>query len=329
MITILLLIVLIYSTYLFIKIFVNLIKKKPVKPVLKKYGFSVILFLILFILLGVLSDDVKEKAKENHSKEQKTEKVTKEKSHDKKSKEKEKESALVPATFVSHIDGDTSKLKIKGEEKTVRYLLIDTPETKHPKKGVQPFGPEASKRTKALLTHSKKIEVEYDKGSKADKYGRDLVYVYVDGKMVNELLVREGLAKVAYVYPPNTKYLERLKVAETKAQDEKLGIWSEEATTQSEENNTTADVTSESTESVESTKVPTSNSTNQNQAPTQSNTENQNPTPAQEPPVEQHQSFANCSALRQVYPQGVPSSDPAYQSRLDRDHDGFACEIRG
>ncbi|HEC2151048.1 TPA: thermonuclease family protein [Staphylococcus delphini] len=322
-ITILLLIVLIYSTYLFIKIFVNLTKKKPVKPVLKKYGFSVILFLILFILLGVLSDDGKEKAKENHSKEQKTEKVTKDKPHDKKSKEKEKESTLVPTTFVSHIDGDTSKLKIKGEEKTVRYLLIDTPETKHPKKGVQPFGPEASKRTKELLTHAKKIEVEYDKGPKTDKYGRDLVYVYVDGKMVNELLVREGLAKVAYVYPPNTKYLERLKVAETKAQDEKLGIWSEKAMIQSEESDTTSDETSEPT------KAPTTYSTNQNQAPTQSNTDNQNPTPTQEPPVQQHQSFANCSALRQVYPQGVPSSHPAYQPRLDRDHDGFACEVRG
>jgi micrococcal nuclease len=37
-------------------------------------------------------------------------------------------------------------------------------------------------------------------------------------------------------------------------------------------------------------------------------------------------SFANCTELRRVYPNGVPVGHPAYRSAMDRDHDGRACE---
>ena len=36
--------------------------------------------------------------------------------------------------------------------------------------------------------------------------------------------------------------------------------------------------------------------------------------------------FANCTELRKVYPYGVKKGHPAYQSKLDRDNDGMACE---
>ncbi|WP_412676278.1 excalibur calcium-binding domain-containing protein [Bacillus licheniformis] len=36
--------------------------------------------------------------------------------------------------------------------------------------------------------------------------------------------------------------------------------------------------------------------------------------------------FSNCTELRKKYPNGVPSSHPAYQSKMDRDHDNYACE---
>ncbi|MGH0797996.1 excalibur calcium-binding domain-containing protein, partial [Bacillus mycoides] len=38
------------------------------------------------------------------------------------------------------------------------------------------------------------------------------------------------------------------------------------------------------------------------------------------------ESFSNCTELRKKYPNGVPSSHPAYSANLDRDKDGFACE---
>ena len=126
-----------------------------------------------------------------------------------------------PATLIKAIDGDTVKLMYKGQTMTFRLLLVDTPETKHPKKGVEKYGPEASAFTK-------KIEVEFDKGQRTDKYGRGLAYIYADGKMVNEALVRQGLAKVAYVYKPNNTHEQLLRKSEAQAKKEKLNIWSED-----------------------------------------------------------------------------------------------------
>ncbi|MEJ7540868.1 thermonuclease family protein [Staphylococcus intermedius] len=131
-----------------------------------------------------------------------------------------------PVELVKAVDGDTAKLKYEGKTETFRFLLIDTPETKHPRVGKQPFGQEASDRTAELLKNAKKIEVEFDVGQKKDKYHRYLAYIYVDGKMVNDILVKEGLAKVGYVYPPNTRHLAKLEKSQKAAQKAKLGIWS-------------------------------------------------------------------------------------------------------
>src|SRR5699024_3869827 len=74
---------------------------------------------------------------------------------------------------------------------------------------------------------AEKIEVEFDAGPAQDDYGRYLVYVYADGEMINEILVREGLAEVTYVNPPNDTHADLLYEAQERAQSEDLGIWSE------------------------------------------------------------------------------------------------------
>ncbi|HAP4327971.1 TPA: thermonuclease [Enterococcus faecalis] len=132
----------------------------------------------------------------------------------------------IPADFVRHVDGDTTVLKIEGKEQKVRFLLIDTPETVKPKTKVQPFGLEASNRTKELLSTAAEITFEYDQGDKKDRYGRALGYIFVDGTLLQKTLVREGLARVAYVKEPNTKYLLELEEAQEKVKNESLGIWS-------------------------------------------------------------------------------------------------------
>lgn len=38
------------------------------------------------------------------------------------------------------------------------------------------------------------------------------------------------------------------------------------------------------------------------------------------------ESFQNCTELRKVYPSGVPKGHAAYESKMDRDKDDFACE---
>jgi micrococcal nuclease len=40
----------------------------------------------------------------------------------------------------------------------------------------------------------------------------------------------------------------------------------------------------------------------------------------------QLQKYANCTDLRKVYPNGVPKNHAAYESKMDRDQDGYACE---
>ncbi|EPF4532361.1 thermonuclease family protein [Enterococcus faecalis] len=132
----------------------------------------------------------------------------------------------IPAEFVRHVDGDTTVLRIDGKEQKVRFLLVNTPETVKPKTKVQPFGLEASKRTKELLSTASEITFEYDSGDKTDRYGRVLGYIFVDGSLLQKTLVSEGLARVAYVKEPNTKYLLELEEAQEKAKNESLGIWS-------------------------------------------------------------------------------------------------------
>ncbi|AKG75329.1 hypothetical protein AAT16_10000 [Salinicoccus halodurans] len=205
----------------------------------------------------------------------------------------------IPVTVASFTDGDTTRFIYNGNDEPFRYLLIDTPETKHPRLGEQPFGKEASARTKELLSNADVIEVEFDIGAKQDHYQRNLAYVYVDGKMLNEILVREGLAQVNYVEPPNTRYLERLETAQALAQQENIGIWSlphpfdseiyqEEPTSDSEENNSSSKSSTSSSDGTEY--------------------------------------FQNCTELKKVYPDGVPSGHAAYQPKMDRDKDDYACE---
>lgn len=128
------------------------------------------------------------------------------------------------ATVMKIVDGDTITVQLNGKKETIRMLLIDTPETHHPHKPVQPFGQEASQYAEQILSNSK-VTLEIGT-TKRDKYGRMLAYVYKDGKMYNELIVKEGLARVAYVFPPNDKYVDTLKETEATAKEQNLGIWS-------------------------------------------------------------------------------------------------------
>lgn len=129
------------------------------------------------------------------------------------------------AKISGHTDGDTIKLDIAGKQETVRLLLVDTPETVHPTKPVQPFGKEASDFVKELMPIGKAVQVELDV-SERDKYGRLLAYLYVDGKMVNKLLLEKGFARVAYIYAPNTRYVDEFQAIQKKAQEKGIGIWS-------------------------------------------------------------------------------------------------------
>jgi len=123
------------------------------------------------------------------------------------------------------IDGDTIVINYYGLEEKVRLLMIDTPESVHPDDNKNTsFGAIASDYMKSLL-ENKSVSLELDKKQR-DRYGRLLAYVYCDGVFINELLVRNGYAKVV-IYEPNHKYKDILYNAQDKAKLENKGIWAE------------------------------------------------------------------------------------------------------
>ncbi len=119
------------------------------------------------------------------------------------------------------IDGDT--IEIDGGER-VRYIGIDTPETVDPRKPVQCFGVEASKKNKELV-EGKEVRLEKDI-TERDKYGRLLRYIWVGDSLINLELVKQGFA-YSYSYPPDVKYQNQFVKAQQEAREAKLGLWSD------------------------------------------------------------------------------------------------------
>lgn len=130
-------------------------------------------------------------------------------------------------TLSKCVDGDTAKFIINNKEETVRFLAVDTPETKHPTKGEEPYGKEASDYTCNRLKEGNKIELEYDDNStKTDKYNRYLAWIFVDDNLLQAELVKNGLAEVAYLYG-DYKYTDLLKDYEQTAIATKVGMHSD------------------------------------------------------------------------------------------------------
>ena len=127
------------------------------------------------------------------------------------------------AKFVRGVDGDTAKLSVKGKTYTFRFLAIDTPETVKPNTPPAFMGKKASNYTKSALEKAEKIEVQYD-GNRTDKYGRKLAWIFVDGQLLQDKLVKKGYARVYYIYG-KYKYTNKLRASEKVAKRKKLGIW--------------------------------------------------------------------------------------------------------
>jgi micrococcal nuclease len=126
------------------------------------------------------------------------------------------------ARVVRVVDGDTIDVELSGATLRVRYIGMDTPETVDPRRPVGCFGPEATARNRALA-EGRQVELEKDV-SETDSFGRLLRYVYVDGAMVNETLLREGYAQVS-TFPPDVRYVDRFLAAQREAREANRGLW--------------------------------------------------------------------------------------------------------
>ncbi|MFV0308309.1 MAG: thermonuclease family protein [Desertimonas sp.] len=123
------------------------------------------------------------------------------------------------------IDGDTIDVTIDGHDERVRLLGIDTPETKIPDTAPECYGPEASARTGDLLPAGTSVRLERDVVAR-DDYGRLLAYVYRldDELLINEVLVRDGYARLLFI-EPNGALRARLVAAARAAEAAGAGLW--------------------------------------------------------------------------------------------------------
>ena len=128
-------------------------------------------------------------------------------------------------TVVRVVDGDTIDVSRGGNDTdTVRLLGINTPETHHPTKPVECFGPEAAAFTEEHLA-GRSVQLEGDIEGR-DRYGRRLAYVVVDGERFNDELLRRGYARLL-VIEPNHAHARTMLREELDAKRAGRGLWSE------------------------------------------------------------------------------------------------------
>jgi endonuclease YncB( thermonuclease family) len=108
------------------------------------------------------------------------------------------------ATVSRVVDGDTIETDFRGSIIDIRLIGVDTPETVHPSEPIECYGPAASKFTTRAL-EGERVRLEFDV-ERQDRYGRTLAYVWLNGKLFNQRLVRAGFANVS-TFPPNVKYV--------------------------------------------------------------------------------------------------------------------------
>ena len=134
----------------------------------------------------------------------------------------EKLSIAENATVKFVYDGDTLLLT---DDRKIRIIGIDTPETKHHKQKAQTYGAKATEALRALLKrHNNHIQLRFGKQRK-DRYSRTLAHVFLaDGTNVSNWLLEHGYAAILPI-PPNIELANCYKTAEEGAQAQAIKIW--------------------------------------------------------------------------------------------------------
>ncbi|HEX8044135.1 thermonuclease family protein [Candidatus Deferrimicrobium sp.] len=124
------------------------------------------------------------------------------------------------------VDGDTLLVRTAGSvgAVTVRLIGIDAPERTHPSLGKEFFSDEAAAHL-TTLCRGKTVRLEKD-AEETDKYDRLLRYVFLpppDGRLLNEEMLRAGMARAYTRYPFFRK--DAFLAAEGRARREGKGLW--------------------------------------------------------------------------------------------------------
>jgi len=119
------------------------------------------------------------------------------------------------------LDGDTFEL---WDGVRVRLIGVDTPELGRPGQPPEPFSREAALFTEQFLA-SGPVRLEEDPKERQDRYGRRLAYVWVGDRMLNEELLRAGLARARLEFGYSEAMKMRFAFLEQEARQERRGLW--------------------------------------------------------------------------------------------------------
>jgi micrococcal nuclease len=121
-------------------------------------------------------------------------------------------------------DGDTILVDMYGQTETIRFIGVDTPETQHPNKPVQCYGPQASQYLKNRL-EGEYVRLEVDPLSdNRDRYDRLLRFVYTkDDELVNLSLVSQGYGFAVTGFKHSK--LPEFVTSEAAAKNQRQGLW--------------------------------------------------------------------------------------------------------
>lgn len=124
------------------------------------------------------------------------------------------------------VDGDTFDVRVNGETRRVRLIGMNTPESVDPRRPVECFGLEASKRAKELLEGKTVLLEEDPSQDSVDRFGRWLRFAwFTDGRLYNLQMIAEGYA-YEYTYDVAYKYQRQFREAQRAAERADRGLWS-------------------------------------------------------------------------------------------------------
>jgi micrococcal nuclease len=143
----------------------------------------------------------------------------------------------VRVKVVRIVDGDTIQVSMNGKKEKVRFIGIDTLESRKNKRAYRQarswgvpveeivrMGREAKKITSKMIPPGTVVDLEFDVDQR-DRYGRLLAYVWVGPRtMLNAELVRIGYAQQA-TFPPNVKYVDLFRKLARQAREQNRGHW--------------------------------------------------------------------------------------------------------
>jgi micrococcal nuclease len=128
------------------------------------------------------------------------------------------------ATIAYAVDGDTLRIRERGDLAYVRLIGIDSPESVKPGTPVECGAEAASRSMDRLAPEGARVFLQWD-GERHDVYGRILAHAFVDGRQLETAQLRRGWAEVYRFDGRTFTGLAGFYAAQASARSAARGVW--------------------------------------------------------------------------------------------------------